>query len=101
MIFSSRGNADRNVLSYLVNPDILKLMRIGIDLVPMMNYTFVFACVPCLWKTPLEKDRLLVLVEAIGENPHFIPKAHRFLFLLFSSRYENPSCMVKESTWNR
>jgi hypothetical protein len=35
------------------------------------------------------------------KNPHLVPKAHRFLFLLFSSSCENPLCMVKESTFNR
>jgi hypothetical protein len=60
----------------------------------------VFACLPCLWKTHLEKDRLQVLVDAIEINPHLIPKAHRFLYLLFSSRCENPLYMVKENTFN-
>jgi hypothetical protein len=30
-------DADSNVLSFLIKPDILKLTKIGIDLVPLMN----------------------------------------------------------------
>jgi hypothetical protein len=48
------GDGSSNVLSSLVKSYILKLMRIGIDLVPPMTYKFVFACLPFLWKTPLE-----------------------------------------------
>jgi hypothetical protein len=59
------GDGSSNGLSFLVKSDILKLMRVGIDLVPLMTYKFVFACLPCLWKTPLEKDHLQVLVDAI------------------------------------
>jgi hypothetical protein len=36
----------------------------------------------------------------LGEK-HKVLKSHHFMFLLFSSRCENPLCMVKESTWNR
>jgi hypothetical protein len=43
---------------------------------------------------------LQVLVDAIGINPHIVPKAHRFLYLLCSSRCENILCMVKENTFN-
>jgi hypothetical protein len=89
-----------NVLSFLVKSDILRLMKVGIDLVPLMTYKFVFICVPCLWKTHLEKDRLQVLVDAIERNPHLVPKAHRFLYLLFSSRCKNPLCIVQENTFN-
>jgi hypothetical protein len=95
------GNGSSNVLSFLVTSDILKLMRIGIDLVAIVNYNFFFPFLPCLWKTPLEKDRLQVLVDAIEKKSHLVPKAHRFLYLLFSSRCENPLCMVKENTFNR
>jgi hypothetical protein len=61
------GDGSSNVLSYFVKSDILKLMRVGIDLVLLMTYKFVFACLPCLCKTYLEKDRLQVLVDAIGK----------------------------------
>jgi hypothetical protein len=94
------GDGSSNVLSFLVKSDILKLMKVGIDLVPLMTYKFVFACVPCLWKTHLEKDRLQVLVDAVERNLHFVPKAHRFLYLLFSSHCENPLCMVKENMFD-
>jgi hypothetical protein len=60
------GNESSNVLPFLVKSDILKLMRIGIDLVPLMTYKFVFTWLPCLWMTPLKKDCLQVLVDAIG-----------------------------------
>jgi hypothetical protein len=59
------GDRSSNVLSFLVKSNILKLMRIGTDLVPLMTYKFVFACLPCLWKTHMEKDRLQVLVDGI------------------------------------
>jgi hypothetical protein len=94
------GDRSSNVLSFLLKSDILKLMKVGIDVVPLMTYKFVFACLPCLWKTYLEKDRLQVLVYAIQRNPHLVPKAHRFLYLLFYSRCENPLCMVKENMFN-
>jgi hypothetical protein len=89
-----------NVLSFLAKADILKLMKVGIDLVPLMTYKFVFTCLPCLWKTGLERDRLQVLVDAIEKNPHLIPKAYRFLYFLFSPRYKNPLCRVPESTFD-
>jgi hypothetical protein len=91
------GDKSSNVLSFLIKSDMLKYTRVGIDLVPLMTYRFIFACLPCLWKTPLEKDLLQVLVDAIKKSL-LVPKAHRFLFLLFSSRCENPSCTVKEIT---
>jgi hypothetical protein len=94
------GDGSSNVLSFLVKSDILKLMKADIYLVPLMTYKFVFACVTCLWKTNLEKYCLQVIVDAIKINPHLVPKAHRFLYLLFSSRCENPLCMVKEKTFN-
>jgi hypothetical protein len=94
------GDGSSNVLSFLFKADILKLMKVGIDLVPLMTYKFVFACVPCLWKTDLERDRLQVLVDAIEKNPHLAPKAHRFLYLLFSSQCENPLCIVPEKTFD-
>jgi hypothetical protein len=97
---SSWDDGSSNVLSFLVKSDILKLMRLGIDLVPLMTYKFVFTCLPCLWKTHLEKYRLQVLVNAIEKNTHLVPKAHCFLYLLFLSRCENPLCMVKENTFN-
>jgi hypothetical protein len=97
---SRRGDGSNNILSFLVKSDILKLTRVGIGLVPLMTYKFVFTCLPCLLKTSLEKDSLQVLVDAIRKNPHLVPKAHRFLYLLFSSRCENPLCMVKENTSN-
>jgi hypothetical protein len=53
-----------------------------------------------LWKTHFDKDRLQVLVDAIERNPHLVPKAHRFLYLPFSSRCENPLCTVKENTFD-
>jgi hypothetical protein len=96
----SLGRRKQQCLVFLVKSDILKLMRVSIDLVPLMTYKFVFACLSCLWKTHLEKDRLQVLVDAIGKNPHLVPKAHRFLYLLFSSRCEKTLCMVKENTFN-
>jgi hypothetical protein len=37
------GDGSSNVLSFLVKSDILKLMKVGIDLVPLMTYKFVFA----------------------------------------------------------
>jgi hypothetical protein len=43
------GDGSSNVLSLLIKSDILKLTRIGIDLVPLIIYKFVFACLPCLW----------------------------------------------------
>jgi hypothetical protein len=79
------GDGSSNVLSFLVKADILKLMKVGIDLVPLMTYKFVLECVPCLWKTYLERGRLQVLVDAIEKNPHLVLKAHRFLYLLFLS----------------
>jgi hypothetical protein len=94
------GGGSSSILSFLIKSDILKLMRVGIDLVLLMTYKFVFACLPCLWKTHLEKDRLQVIVVAIERNPHLVPKAHRFLYLLFSSRCKNPLCMVKGNTFN-
>jgi hypothetical protein len=94
------GDGSSNVLSFLVKADILKLMKVGIVLVPLMTYKFVFACVPCLWKTDLERDRLQVLVEAIEKNPHLVPKAHRFFCLLFSSQCENPLCIVPGKTFD-
>jgi uncharacterized protein YbaR (Trm112 family) len=75
-------------------------MRVGIDLIPLMTYKFVFACLPCLWKTHLEKDCLQVLVDAIERNPHLGPKVHRFLYLLFSPRCKNPLCIVQENMLN-
>jgi hypothetical protein len=94
------GDGSSNVLSFLIKSDILKLIRIGIELVPLMTYTLVFTCLPCLWKTHLEKYRLQVIVDAIEKNPHLVLKAHRFLYLLFSSICENQLCMVKENTFN-
>jgi hypothetical protein len=47
------GDGSSNVLSFLVKSDILKLTKVGIDLVPLMTYKFVFACVHFLWKTHL------------------------------------------------
>jgi hypothetical protein len=42
------GDGSSNVLSFLIKSDILKLMRICIDLVPLMTYKFVFAfCLVC------------------------------------------------------
>jgi hypothetical protein len=76
------------------------MMKVGIDLVPLTTYKFVLSCVPCLWKTLLGKYRLQVLVDAIKRNSHLIPKAQRFLYLLFSSRCKNPLCVVKENTFN-
>jgi hypothetical protein len=32
--------------------------------------------------------------------PHLVPKVHRFLYLLFSSRCENPLCIVPENTFD-
>jgi hypothetical protein len=75
-------------------------MRVGIDFVSLMTYKFVLTCLPCLWKTYLETYRLQVLVDAKERNPHLVPKVHRFLYLLFLSRCENPLCMVKENTFN-
>jgi hypothetical protein len=69
------GNRSSNVLSFLVKSYILKLIGIGIDLIPLMTYRSVFACLPCLWKTPLEKDRLQVLVDAIGKKSASHPKS--------------------------
>jgi hypothetical protein len=57
-LLSRWGDRISNGLSFLVKADILKLMKVGIDLVPLMTYKFVFACVPCLWKTDLERGRL-------------------------------------------
>jgi hypothetical protein len=94
------GDGSSNVLSFLVKADILKLTKVGIDLVPLMTYKLVFACVPCLWKTDLERYCLQVLVDAIETNPHLVLKAHRFLYLLFLSRCENPLCIVPENTSN-
>jgi hypothetical protein len=94
------GKGSSNVLPFLVKSDILKLMRVGIYLVPLMTYKFVFACLPCLWKKKMDKDHLQVLVDAIKRNPHLVPKVHRFLYLLFSSRCENPLCMVQENKFN-
>jgi hypothetical protein len=94
------GDVSSNVLSFLVKSDILKLMKVGIDLVPLVTHKFVFACVPCLWKTNLDKDRLQVLVDTIERNPHLAPKAHRFLYLLFLSQCKNPLCIVQENTFN-
>jgi hypothetical protein len=37
------GDGSSNVLSFLVKADILKLMKVGIDLVPLVTYKFVFA----------------------------------------------------------
>jgi hypothetical protein len=93
------GDGSSNVLSFLVKSDILKLMRVGIDLVPLFTFKFVFACLPCLWKTHLVKDHLWVVVDTIEKNPHLFPKAHRFLYFLFSSRCEYPLCMVKENSF--
>jgi hypothetical protein len=84
------GGGISNVLSFLIKSDILKLMRVGIDLVPLMTYKFVFACLPCLWKIYLEKHRLQVLVDAIERNPHLVPKAHQFLYLLRKSTLYGP-----------
>jgi hypothetical protein len=95
------GDGSSNVLSFLIKSDILKLTIIGIDLVPLMTYKFVFACLPCLWKTTLEKDHLQVVADAIEKNPHLVPKARRFFFLLLTSRCKNPLCTVKEFTLNR
>jgi hypothetical protein len=89
-----------NVLSFLIKSDIMKLMKVGIDLEPLMTFKFVFACVPSLWKKNLEKDRLQVPVDTIEKNPHLVPKAHRFLYLLFSFRFKNPLCIVQENTLN-
>jgi hypothetical protein len=94
------GDGISNVLSFLVKAEILKLMKVGIDLVPLTTYKFVFACVTCLWKTDLERGRLQVLVDAIEKNPHLVPKAHRFLYLLFSSRCENPLYIVPGNTFD-
>jgi hypothetical protein len=94
------GGGSSTVLSFLVKSDILKLTRVGIDLVPLVTYKFVFEFLPRLWKTHLDKDRLQVLVDAIEINLHLVPKAHRFLYLLFSSRCENPLCIVQENTFN-
>jgi hypothetical protein len=69
------GDGSSNVLYFLIKFDILRLMRICIDLVPLMTYTFVFACLTCLWKTPLEKDRLQVLVDAIKKQTTSGPKS--------------------------
>jgi hypothetical protein len=92
------GDGSSNVLSFIVKADILKLMKVGIYLVPLMTYKFVFTCVHCFWKTYLERGRLQVIVDAIEKNPHLVPKAHRFLYLLFSSQCENPLCIVPENT---
>jgi hypothetical protein len=59
------GDRISNILSFLIKAEILKLTKVGIDLVPLMTYKFVFACVPCLWKTDLERYCLQVLVDAI------------------------------------
>jgi hypothetical protein len=77
------GDGSSNVLLFLVKPDLLELMKVSIDLVPLMNYKFLLAWVPCLWKTHLEKDRLQVLVDAIERNPHLVPKAQRFCICSF------------------
>jgi hypothetical protein len=87
-------------LSFIAKSDNMKLMKVGIDLIPLMTYKFVFACVPCLWKKKLEKYRLQVLVDAIKRNPYLVPKAHHFLYLLFLSRCENPLCIFQENTFN-
>jgi hypothetical protein len=89
------GGGSSNDLSFLVKSDILKLMKVNIDLVPIMTYKFVFSCVSCLWKTYLEKDCLKVLVDAIERNPHLVPKAHQFLHLLFSSPLSRPSSLLR------
>jgi hypothetical protein len=94
------SDGSSNVLSFLVKSDILKLMKVGIGLVPLVTYKFVFACVTCLWKKDLDRDRIQVLVDAIERNPHLVPKAHRFLYLLFSSQCENPLCMVQENKFD-
>jgi hypothetical protein len=77
------GDRSSNVLSFLVKSDILKLMRIGTDLVPLMTYKFVFACLPCLWKTHMEKDRLQVLVDGIQKVRIFSQKRTAFCICSF------------------
>jgi hypothetical protein len=69
-------------MQYLAKPEILKLTRAGIGLVPLMTYKFVFAYLPCLWKTPLEKDRRQALVEAIEKK--LITSRNPTAFCVFS-----------------
>jgi hypothetical protein len=95
------GDGISNVLSFLVKSDILKLMKVGIDLVPLMTYKFVFACVPCLWKIHFEKYCLQVLVDAIERNPHLVPKSHRFCICSFHPNAKIPFAWSKKTrlTW--
>jgi hypothetical protein len=91
------GNEDHNILQYPTQEDVMKLTRFSTDLALMMTYKFIFACLPCLWKTSTQKDYLQILVAAIETSPQLFPKSHRFLYLLFSPGYENTMCIVKET----
>jgi hypothetical protein len=93
------GDGISNVLLFLVKSDILKLMRIGIDLVPLMPNKFVFACLPCLWKTSLDKDSCrckLMLSKKSAYHPKSAPLFVSDIFV----QMRNPIFMVKDNTFN-
>jgi hypothetical protein len=91
--FMSQWGGLRGPFSYLNRHDILNCMAAAHVVTPFITYNFVFqTCKHVLWTTPLEKDRLQCLVEAIQNNNDILPPAYRFLFLLWSSRCENQEC---------
>jgi hypothetical protein len=78
---------------YLKHCEILALLASLHDLLPLMTYKFV-SMLP-LWRTPTPRDCLHCLVAAIYTNPHLLPQPNTFMSLLWSSRCENPKCLVK------
>jgi hypothetical protein len=86
---------------FLVKSDILKLMKVGIDLVPFMTSKFLFACVPFLRKTELEKYHLQVIVDAIERNPHLVPKRTDFCICSFRPDAKLPFAWSRKTslTW--
>jgi hypothetical protein len=90
----SHWGRGKNILHYLMHPEIMRVIAAIHDFLPLVTYQFVFM-LP-LWRTPPHTDRLQFLVNAIHTNHYLPPKPNRFMQLLWALRCEKPECNVDE-----
>jgi hypothetical protein len=57
-----------------------------------MTYQFVFM-LP-LWRTSAQRNHHQCLIEAIQMKQYLLLKPHRFLYIIWAPRCENPICLV-------
>jgi hypothetical protein len=84
-----------NTILYFTNhSDMLSVLTASHDILLLTTDQCVFM-LPWL-RTSTQRDHLKCLVEAIQIDLYIFPKPHRFLYLLWASRCENPICLVKK-----